>query len=124
MFVITGLYMLVPFLKKIAASDFLTKYFLALSFIFAFTLPQIAELIMMFSERWGGVLENFVHEFYMFFVMGYTGYFVLNAVVRYCDILMRNPVAGIPLIAVIVFVISFAISAVLNHIPVLKKYIV
>ncbi|MBQ9389107.1 MAG: acyltransferase family protein, partial [Synergistaceae bacterium] len=35
-----------------------------------------------------------------------------------------NPIVSVPLISVIVFVISFAISAVLNHIPVLKKYIV
>ncbi len=35
-----------------------------------------------------------------------------------------SPVISAPLIAVIVFIISFMISAVLNHIPVLKKYIV
>ena len=36
-----------------------------------------------------------------------------------------NPVIfSVPVIAVIVFIISFIISAVLNHIPVLKKYIV
>lgn len=40
------------------------------------------------------------------------------------DSLTFSPAASIPVIAVIVFVISFGISAVLNHIPVLKKYIV
>ena len=35
-----------------------------------------------------------------------------------------NPVISVPVIALIVFVISFVISAVINNIPVLKKYIV
>ena len=40
------------------------------------------------------------------------------------DSLAFSPVISIPVISVIVFVISFTISAILNHIPVLKKYIV
>ena len=35
-----------------------------------------------------------------------------------------NPVISIPVISAIVFVISFTISAVLNRVPVLRKYIV
>lgn len=35
-----------------------------------------------------------------------------------------SPVLSIPVICVIVFIVSFAISAILNHIPVLNKYIV
>ena len=35
-----------------------------------------------------------------------------------------SPIVSIPVISVIVFVISFAISAVLNRVPVLRKYIV
>ena len=35
-----------------------------------------------------------------------------------------NPVFSVPVISIIVFIFSFAISAILNHIPVLNKYIV
>ncbi|MBQ7215854.1 MAG: hypothetical protein IJS39_07695 [Synergistaceae bacterium] len=34
-----------------------------------------------------------------------------------------SPILSVPVISVIVFIISLMISAVLNHIPVLKKYI-
>lgn len=36
LFIIAGLYMIVPFVKKIAESEFLTKYFLVIAFFFAF----------------------------------------------------------------------------------------
>ena len=49
---------------------------------------------------------------------------VLNASVRYFRLLAITPAAGIPLIAVIVFAISLAVSAVLNKFPILNKYIV
>ena len=35
-----------------------------------------------------------------------------------------NPILAVPVIALIVFVVSYIISAAINHIPVLKKYIV
>ena len=48
---------------------------------------------------------------------------VLNAVVRYLPLLKVNPVWGILFTAAAVFIISMAISAVLNAIPILNKYI-
>ncbi len=47
-------------------------------------------------------------------------------VIKFCGLntLSFNPIFSVPVISVMVFVISFAISGVLNHIPVLKKYIV
>lgn len=49
---------------------------------------------------------------------------VLNIIVRYSGLLSVSPVLAFPLIALIVFAVSMVISAILNHIPVLKKYIV
>ena len=200
---IIGLYMIVPFMKRIADSEVLTKYFLVLSLIFAFVLPQASGAIMHFSERLGMLAERFINNFFMFFVMGYSGYFllgcvldrsnispvlerciyaagfiglcissvlpsgrisvnmlcesaavfvffrkhfsrsvkavrllarysfgaylvhvaVLNAAVRYLPFLKVNPVWGIPFTAAVVFIISMAISAVLNALPILNKYI-
>lgn len=40
------------------------------------------------------------------------------------DTLSFSPILSVPVIGCIVFIISFAISAVINHIPVLNKYIV
>ena len=41
LFLIVGLYMIVPFLKQIIASKELTKYFLLLGFVFTFLIPEI-----------------------------------------------------------------------------------
>ena len=222
LFMITGLYMLVPFLKKIAASEFLMKYFLVLSFIFAFVIPESVQLIMLFSEKYALFIKKFFDGFHMHFVLGFTGYFILGyyldniaiskrveriiyllgilgftatIIMSVMDSLMTNkpsqifygnltvnvllesvavfvffklhypkseklikifrvlsqytfgaylvhavvigsihtfiinplsfnPLFSVPLIAVITFIISFIISGILNHIPVLKKYIV
>ena len=213
--------MLVPFLKKIAESEFLMKYFLVLSFIFAFALPESESIITLFSNKYGLFFKKYVDVFHMHFVLGFTGYFILgyylnniaiseraekiiyalgvlgfaftvlmsaavsimknepfafygnntvnvlfevisvfvffklhypkskklikifrvlsqytfgaylvhdavkNAVMKFVfNPLSFNPLFSVPLIAVIMFIISFIISGILNHIPVLRKYIV
>ncbi|MBR0035591.1 MAG: acyltransferase family protein [Synergistaceae bacterium] len=221
LYMIIGLYMIVPFVRQIAESESLTKYFLVLALIFASILPEAADIISVFSEKWADLLRNIIrYELYVYFAAGYTGYFLLGYVLDRADIspklevmiylggiigagmtilmssyasLLKNepqglfykelsvnvllesiavfaffkqhcnrenkivlklsqysfgaylvhalilallreytglhtltfsPVISVPVIAVIVFIISFIISAVLNHIPVLKKYIV
>ena len=223
LFMITGLYMIVPFVRKIAESEFLTKYFLVLALIFGFIIPQIAEMLSVFSQECGEFAGRVAENFFMTFPAGYTGYFLsgfvvsrinfsgrqrqiiyflgfaaiifsvglslcasfvnskpitlfyrplkintflyssaffvlfrnkfnfqakiiralsqysfgaylvhdaviesVKAVMKICghDFLPFNPIISVPVISVIVFVISFGISAILNHIPVLKKYIV
>ena len=206
LFMIIGLYMIVPFLKKITASEFLMKYFLVLSLTFAFVIPDAVNMIMLFSEKYGLFFKKYFVGFHMHFVLGFTGYFVLGyflsnifiskttekiihilgilglsatrimsvnnvnilletisvfvffrfhypksemliklfrllsqytfgaylvhpAVIRFlftlmCNHISFNPLFSVPLIAAIVFIISFIISAILNHIPVLRKYIV
>ena len=219
LFMITGMYMLLPLTKKISESDFLIKYFLVFSFLFTFLLPEVADVISVFSERYGAFADKFIDRFHLRFVGGYTGYFLLgylldrtclskrteyliyaagilgviagvslsvtasvvqdrpqtlydyltvntmlvsvavfvffkskfNRPLKIMEVLSRysfgvylvhSAVIGVLLqrlsfnlsalnqafsaitISMIVFVISLAISAVLNHIPVLKKYIV
>ena len=216
---ISGLYAIVPFVKRIAKSELLTKYFLVLAFLFAFLFPETADLISIFSEKYGRFVSSLVSQFYFQFVGGFTGYFLLGYFLNNARISARaerliyamgiagitigmllsitttmitsepqkafytnftvntmcyavavfvffkskfnypsriirilsqysfgaylvhptmitlvgklglnpltfNPLLSIPVISVILFVTSFAISAVLNHIPVLKKYIV
>ena len=206
---IAAFYMAVPLLKKITASDFLTKYFLVLSLIFAFILPQFVSTISAFSEQYGEAIEKLSNSFHMDIAATFTGYFVfglfmsraviskkaekviyalgilgfvltvsasdyVNSDIRilleisaifvllreHCpknerlrevfriigkyslgvylaheaviqvlrklglDTISFNPVLSVPVISVTAFAISLAISAILNHIPVVKKYIV
>ena len=189
-----------------------------LAFVSAFFLPEIVQVISLFSEEYGTFADSVIKNFYPNFAAGFTGYFLLgyclnnasitkkterliyiagiigfaatilmslyashfkgepynfygnhtvntlfeaiavfvffkkklnfpvkivrvlsqysfgaylvhDAVISLIDklglnTLTFNPIFSIPVISVMVFVISFAISAVLNHVPVLKKYIV
>lgn len=221
LFMIIGLYMIVPFVKMIAESEYLTKYFLVLVLIFALFLPECSDIISVFSEKWADLFQSILsHNFYVHFPVGYTGYFLLGYVLDRADIshklermiylagiigagmtilmtsyasflknepqtffyndlsvnvllesmamfvffkqhcnhessvivrklsqysfgaylvhpavmfsleklglntLTFNPVFSVPAITAIMFVVSFMLSAVLNHIPVVKKYIV
>ena len=224
LFMIMGLYALHPFMKKIAASRFLTKYFLVIAFFFAFLFPEAVNFISLFSEEGGKFLHRWVNHFYLQFAGGFTGYFLLGFLLNntkfsakakrtiyflgiisaiagmllsvtgsmiknapyghfndyhtvnillessaifvffkskfnhpvkiirklseysfgaylihpaFVNIVGRlvvgrlglkaltfTPVISVPLTTAIVFLLSFGISAVLNHIPVIKKYIV
>ena len=224
LFMITGLYMIVPFMKKIAESEQLTKYFLILALFSAFVIPQSISLCRIFSKQYDYVLGKAFGNFYLSFAAGFSGYFLagyflnthkitlkhecliyiagaagilisvflseyasLNsnmpvqtfclplsigimaesiAIFTFCkkhvhqklaksgfiralskysfgaylvhaavigilkkipivhNMLMSNPLVFLPLTALIVFIISFSISALLNHIPVINRYIV
>lgn len=218
LFMISGLYMIVPFVKKIAESESLMKYFFVLAFVSAFLLPEIVSVISLFSKEYGTFADSVIKNFYLNFVAGFTGYFLLgywlnnvhisqkaerliyivgilgfsatvlmslyasrfkgepyvfyenqsvnvlceavavfvffknrlNFPVKFIrplsqysfgaylvhdgvrmliyrlglNALTFTPIFSIPVISVMVFVISFAISAIINHIHVLKKYIV
>ncbi|MCR5670849.1 MAG: acyltransferase family protein [Butyrivibrio sp.] len=79
---IIGIYMCIPFIKPIAESMEKTRYFLALSFAFAFFIPWIITILTDFgSDRLKSlalVLNDTVDRMNMYFVLGYAGYFILG----------------------------------------------
>ena len=224
---IAGLYICIPFIHRIAQDNKLTKYFLAVAFVFAFVLPTFLQLLNDFGGEHAKTLYNalrtVIADINLQFVMGYTAYFIAGyflkqtelspkarriiyllgvaaglftvlisiyislknnkgtsqyfnnfyvnimlesiavfvwvkynahlfkrldrfvaAISPYCfgaylvhviilDTLNKNlhintlsfhPVLSVPVISVVVFIVSMIISAVINQIPVLKKYIV
>lgn len=224
---IAGLYICLPVVRKIAEDEKISNYYLAISFVFWFLLPQIKQLTSDFGgERaiavvkavYGNIADmkmNFVCSFVFYFILGYklsvydfkagkriavyilgllgfaftiivdlvlalktqtpvqTYYdnnyinvmleavavfvlfkhipfkqsapykrivvtlskwsfgaylvhiLVLKTLRHYgIDSLRWNSAVATPLVALMVFVISFMISGVLNQIPVIKKYIV
>ncbi len=76
LFMIIGLYMIVPFLQKIVGSLELTRYFLILSLMFTFLLPQLVMLFSFTLERGGAVVSGILNNFYFHFAVGFVGYFV------------------------------------------------
>lgn len=63
-----GLYLLMPFLKKITAEKTLMEYFLILTAIFTVIIP-----ILPFEE-----IKNFMSDTFFSFTLGFVGYFVLG----------------------------------------------
>ena len=82
LFMIVGLYMIVPFMRKIAESESLTKYFLCLAVIFAYIIPEAVDIISVVSEKYSTFAGSVVNNFNMCFVMGFSGYFLLGHVLN------------------------------------------
>lgn len=83
---IIGIYMCVPIIKQIIKSNEVTKYFLMLSFVIAFIIPQVKDLS---NDFIGGLFSSGVNALYelilnmrMNLVMGFTFYFILGYVLN------------------------------------------
>ena len=226
LFMIVGLYMITPFLRKIIENDFLMKYFLILSLIFSFIIPQFISVLSLFSQEAGDFLQGVINNIHFNFVVGFSGYFILgyflnktpikknsrlviyilgivgfistvlltvlaanysqkpngifygnltvnvllesaavfvffksifgnlklndkakNLIVKlskysfgvylvhvmvlvalnkvfHINTLSFNPIFSVPIITVLIFIVSYIISAIINNIPILKKYVV
>jgi len=72
LYMIAGLYMIVPFLKKITADKKLTEYFLLLAFVFAIVIPSLSAIPAL-ADSLAVVAATKLN---LHFVMGYSFYFV------------------------------------------------
>lgn len=81
LFTIVGIYLIVPFLREICKKESLMIYFLALSLVFTFLVNGLK--IFPFFNRTITVLESKTN---LFFVLGYSGYFVLGYFLSYYQI--------------------------------------
>lgn len=79
---IIGLYMCIPFIKPITEDNNKMKYFLLLSFIFAFVLPEITTLTKDFGGKFliktMNAINYDIKKMNLNLVMGYSGYFILG----------------------------------------------
>ena len=83
MFMIAGLYVIVPLLRKITASKSATQYFIVVGFIFSFLIPRTINLLQVLeiphttdllksiSDAFNNVYFNFTSGFVIYFVLGY-----------------------------------------------------
>ena len=78
-YMIIGLYMITPFLKKIIVDNTLTKYFIVLAFIFALLVPEIISIINLFSSQYGDFAESVVEQVHLKMVLGFTIYFIVGS---------------------------------------------
>lgn len=78
LFMIVGLYILVPLLKKIVANDELAKYFVLLSLVFTFVLPYIITIISLYSGKIASIAGGILKSVNFNFTLGYVAYFVFG----------------------------------------------
>ena len=82
---IIGLYMCIPFMKKIVSDETVMKYFLKLSFIFAFLIPWVLKIVNDFVGSNNSMIQKMVTtidsnlmNMGMSMVLGYSFYFILG----------------------------------------------
>lgn len=76
LYMIVGLYLLIPLLRPIVQNETLTRYFLLLALIFTFLLPQLALFTSFVSYEASTVIRTVIMYSYCFFPLGFTVYFV------------------------------------------------
>lgn len=77
LYMIIGLYLITPFLRKIAEDKRLSEYFIGLFFLFMLLTKYGVELPFI-----GSTLGSMLDSMSMKFVLGYSGYYVLGCYLR------------------------------------------
>ncbi len=82
---IIGIYICIPFYKKLVEDRLIMKYFLTLSFLFAFFIPWILQLLKDYVagniglvEKAIGVINTNISNMNMHMVLGYSFYFIFG----------------------------------------------
>ncbi len=80
-YTLIGLYLIIPFLKKITEDEFLTKYFLILFFIFC-----LGGNFLKFEYFFPTIIETLQSKSNLKFFMSFSGYFVFGYFLNRLDI--------------------------------------
>ena len=78
LYMIAGLYLIIPILDRMIDSEKVTNYFLLLSLLFAFIVPRLGTIYPAITGRSFGILNDKIEEMYLYLPLGYSGYFVLG----------------------------------------------
>lgn len=90
LFLISGLYLVVPLLRRIVTSPEMTRYFLLLALLFTFVLPELTSLLSdapePFIARFGRCAAGLLDNASIQMTAGYAGYFVLGHYLSITDL--------------------------------------
>lgn len=82
LYMMIGLYLIVPFLRKITESKKLTEYFLLIGLVFSFVIPRSLSFIQLIvqNDRYGILTSanKVVTNMHFHFTLGFSVYFVLG----------------------------------------------
>lgn len=113
LFMIIGLYAIIPLIKPIIENDKRTKYFLILAGIFAIIIPFIGTLIGDFggiklNKLWT-IINDTINNTNLYFVVGYTGYFVLGYYINKVN-LSKKAIMIIYILGILGFIMTIGLS--------------
>ncbi len=113
LFLIVGIYMTVPILRKFVADEKMTYYFLFMALIFAVILPQSIQILRVFSESAGDYVQGVTNKINMFFFCGFTicyigGYVLDNSDIKEKEFRIMIVLGFIGFISTIILNILFA----------------
>lgn len=119
LYTLIGLYLIVPFLRKISESKTLMQYFLVLSFIFTFS----ANFILLF-EVIQPEANSVISKLGIFFALGYSGYFVLGSYLARFELTVNNRrlVYSSGFLAVILTIVGTSVLSITKNLPVASLY--
>lgn len=88
--VIIGLYICIPLLKLIVKSEKITRYFLVVSFVFAFLIPEIIAVINGFGGetlvKYTGIVGGHIYDMNLNMFIGYPFFFVAGYYLSHTEI--------------------------------------
>ena len=112
LYMIVGLYLLIPLLRPIAQRKTLMRYFLLLALIFTFLLPQLVLYFSFISPQLSVVIKTVSMYTYCYFPLGFTVYFVGGYYLSRRDFCRREEAV---LYAVGILALLFSIIAPVVH---------
>ena len=86
LYMIAGLYLIVPLLSKIAEDKKTAWYFVAGSFVFSVLIPQCTQLVGVRHTEIADVIGRVLTKLDVHLLLGYSGYFVLGHLLHELDI--------------------------------------
>ncbi|MBR0242642.1 acyltransferase family protein [Candidatus Saccharibacteria bacterium] len=78
LYMIMGLYIITPFLRKIVTNKKLAWYFVLLAIVFSFLIPRIIELVGIWAPSLSELLNDVIDMMKINLVLGYSGYYMLG----------------------------------------------
>jgi surface polysaccharide O-acyltransferase-like enzyme len=78
LYMIVGLYMIVPFLRPVVQNKTLLRYFLILSFLVGIVVPPAVAILAVFRPNSATFAQSVWDQTYLYLPFGYSFYFVLG----------------------------------------------
>lgn len=113
-YMIIGLYIIVPILRLVVKDFDVTKYFLILVFVFTFLLPQILTIWGVIDESNSVFVSGIIMKLRLYLPMGYIGYFVLGYYLNTIHISKRMEII-IYILGILGFVITITGTAMISY---------